>query len=246
MKCNACVPILFIIIWSLAGACAGSNTVTHTNTAVAMSPGWSQGTVPDAFIGAVQIQKTFTAVLGEDNTVTQSNRAEAYSSGVQIQDNFALVDGNRNSISQDNVAVVIGNTDIDYIKLVQKNLVLIQGSDNVAVQSNMASNSCGAAEPDTAVQMNTASSTVTDAAEHEITAQSGTATSEAVDSGVISPIDQLQVNAGIILGDRNWLYQFNRAGAFKYSYPFIWKRQINRAVTVKSGEPALMEDGVLR
>ncbi|MGF3494570.1 MAG: hypothetical protein ACQXXK_01530, partial [Methanothrix sp.] len=141
MKCNVAVLIL-CMLWFFGGTCAGSNTITHTNTAVAESAGWSQSTVPGAPIGAVQIQSTFTAVLGEDNMVSQSNTAGAYGSGaLQIQDNAALIEGNRNSVAQDNVALVIGDTETDYRKLVQKNLVLILGSDNVAVQSNTASSS---------------------------------------------------------------------------------------------------------
>jgi len=236
MKCNVAVLIL-CMLWFFGGTCAGSNTITHTNTAVAESAGWSQSTVPGAPIGAVQIQSTFTAVLGEDNMVSQSNTAGAYGSGaLQIQDNAALVEGNRNSVAQDNVALVIGDTETDYRRLVQKNLVLILGSDNVAVQSNTASSSV----------TNTASSTTTTTitTDSDVAVQSSTMNGGVLDAGASYPPEQVQVNVGLIMGDRNWLYQSNRA-VFRHimSYPLFWKRQSNRAITVNNGQP-IMEGGV--
>ncbi|MGB9901830.1 hypothetical protein [Methanothrix sp.] len=230
MKFNVAVLIL-CVLWLSGGTCSGSNTITHTNTAVAESAGWSQSTVPGAHIGPVQIQSTFTAVLGEGNMVSQSNTAGAYGSGaLQIQDNAALVEGNRNSVAQDNVALVIGDTETDYRKLVQKNLLLILGSDNVAVQSNTASSSV--------------TNTIT--TDSDVAVQSSTINGGTLDSGASYPTEQVQVNVGFILGDRNWLYQSNRATLFRHimGYPFLWKRQSNRAIAVNNGQPAVIEEGV--
>lgn len=244
MKCDVAVLIM-CMLWFFGGTCAGSNTITHTNTAVAESAGWSQSTVPGAPIGAVQIQSTFTAVLGEDNMVSQSNTAGAYGSGaLQIQDNAAMVEGNRNSVAQENVALVIGDTETDYRKLIQKNLVLILGSDNVAVQLNTASDTVSTS-PDTAVQSNAESNVLstTVTTDFGVAVQSSTTAGELASGASCSP-EQVQVNVGFILGDRNWLYQSNRA-VFRHimSYPLFWKRQSNRAITVNNGQP-IMEGGV--
>lgn len=245
MKCDVAVLIMCMLCLS-GGTCTGSNTITHTHTAVAESAGWSQSTLPGASSGAVQIQSTFTAVLGEDNTVSQSNTAGAYGSGVlQMQDNAAMVEGNRNSVAQDNIALVVGDTETDYRKLVQKNLVLILGSDNSAFQSNTASNTVSTS-PDTAVQSNAESNALTTTTtESEIAVQSSTTAGELASGASCSP-EQVQVNVGFILGDRNWLYQSNRATVFRHimSYPLFWKRQSNRAIAVNNGQPAIMESGV--
>lgn len=245
MKCDVAVLIMCMLCLS-GGTCTGINTITHTNTAAAESAGWSQSTLPGAPSGVVQIQSTFSAVLGEGNTVSQSNTAGAYGSGaLQIQDNTAIVEGNRNSIAQDNVALVIGDTETDYKKLVQKNVVLILGSDNMAVQSNTASVST---YPDTAVQSNTESNALaTMTTESELAVPSSTTAGELASGASCSP-EQVQVNVGFILGDRNWLYQSNRATFFRHrhimSSPFFWKRQSNSAITVNNGQPAVMEGGV--
>lgn len=248
MKCNMTVLIICMLLWLSGGTSAGTNTITHTHTAVAESAGWSDSAVPGASSGAVQIQSTFTAVLGEGNTISQSNTAGAYGSGaLQVQDNVALVGGNRNTVSQDNVALVIEDTETDYRKLVQKNLVLILGSDNVAVQSNTASSTVSTA-PDMLAQLNAASGTVTntETTDSEVAVQSSTTAGGALESVASYPTEQVQVNVGFILGDRNWLYQSNRATMFRniMSYPFLWKRQRNTAIAVNNGLPAVMEDGV--
>ena len=245
MKCDVAVLIMCLLCL-FGGTCTGINTVTHTHTAVAESAGWSQSTLPGVHNGAVQIQSTFTAVLGEDNMVSQSNTAGAYGSGaLQIQDNAAVVEGNRNSVAQDNVALVIGDTETDYKKLVQKNLVLVQGSDNVAVQSNAASSSVSTSS-DMPAQLNAASTvTNTVTAESEVAVRSSTTTGDSLASGATCPTEQVQVNIGFILGDRNWLYQSNRATVFRHmSHPIFWKWQSNRAIAVNNGRPAVMDGGV--
>lgn len=261
MKCDAIVLIMCMLIWLSGGTCTGSNIITHTHTAVAESAGWSQSTLPDTTTSIVQtqstLQSTLSAVFGEGNTVSQSNTAGSYGSGalqIQEQDNVALVEGNRNNIIQGNVALFIADTETYYSKLVQKNLVLVLGSDNTAVQSNTESSSVSTSPDIMPAQLNAASSTVTNTVttESDVAVMSSTSAGNSLDSlnsGAIYSTEQAQVaqvNVGFIVGERNWLYQSNRATLFRHmmSNPSLWRRQINRAIAVNNGLPAVTETGV--
>jgi len=131
-----------------------------------------------------QTQKNCAAVLGEGNSIVQSNKADAYGTAQkQLQDNIAMVVGYSNAVSQTNDALAtgVGNTANGpyglYETQTQKNLMLVIGSNNIASQNNVAK-----AYSDSPILP-------------------------------AYPIDQNQKNVGLLLGKKNWLYQSNDAEA---------------------------------
>jgi hypothetical protein len=124
------------------------NVITQTNVADAVSGqafsdiGW-WGEKASAALDVYQEQKNCAAVLGEGNTVTQSNKADASGTELnQIQHNIAMVVGTTNTVTQKNEALATGVAADGaygiYETQNQKNLMLIIGANNYASQSNLA------------------------------------------------------------------------------------------------------------
>ena len=202
-------------IYCSAGTCE-YNVITQIDTAVAESgnaqicESGPDGEQSEALIQ--QIQANCAAVMGESNTVTQSNTANA--SGFaqdQMQNNIALVVGSSNTVSQKNNALATGINEVadeisygSYETQSQKNLMLIMGCENTAVQSN------------TANAYN--------------------------DAGIFQTyaIEQIQSNMGLLLGTKNWLEQKNDATATMLKLmdvdPVIRQAQRNVAIAANDCE----------
>jgi hypothetical protein len=194
------------------------NVITQINTAATESgkaqiyeSGSLDGVQSEA-LKVEQIQVNCAAVIGESNTILQSNTAEAY--GVaqdQMQDNIALVVGSSNAISQENNALAAGIAEIadeaaygSYETQSQENLLLIIGCENTAIQSNTAN-----------------------------------AYSEALIFQPY-PVEQIQSNVGLLLGTKDWLVQNNNAIATMFKHikvdPAIRQMQRNVALAANNCE----------
>ncbi|MDM7912693.1 MAG: hypothetical protein QUS09_06315 [Methanotrichaceae archaeon] len=173
------------------GTC-GYNEITQSNVADAFSGKANDCTWCSNDPGNLNVEQTQTncvAVLGEDNTVAQTNMAKAEGTAQkQTQDNIAMVVGSANWVSQSNDALATGLRDgcIDcgpygiHETQTQKNLLLAIGVDNAASQSNVAK-----AYSDSSIRF-------------------------------AYPIEQTQKNVGLLLGKKNRLTQTNDADSTMY------------------------------
>ncbi|MDM7912694.1 MAG: hypothetical protein QUS09_06320 [Methanotrichaceae archaeon] len=123
-----------------AGTCE-HNLIVQEHTLLAES-GWPPGYEDlGGSFRIDQIQSACAAVLGEENTVLQTNQAEAYGTEqTQLQDSIALVVGSSNYVSQENNAIASGVTGAygSHETQSQRNLLLAIGCHNIAGQTNTA------------------------------------------------------------------------------------------------------------
>jgi hypothetical protein len=205
------IAALIVMLALVSGAMA-TNTLVQTNTAngVGQTAGETAGPAYSS-----QYERNCAAILGDSNTITQTNSQQFVGFGThQISENAVVAVGTSNTVTQDNQAyapqsaTIIGADQPDSeanIAQTQENLLLVVGEHNDAHQTNYANAEESVATWNPTVSQDQNNNAVILGTYNSLTqsnnaeANSYPGLAEAVE-GAASPFTQTQHNIAMMIG----------------------------------------------